>query len=294
MVNKITRPEINSIRLRKMELSDMKELMRLKNAESWNQTENDWSLLIQYKDSINLVAETDNIIVGTITAINYANTVAWIGMMLVDKKHRGKGISKILLNEAIKKLNNCKSIKLDATPAGWPVYKKLGFIDEYTLFRMTSPSVLKPSLVETNIKTEQLTEKDIPEVARLDKQIFGADRTDLINYLYTNSPSLAFLTREKSKITGFSLGRKGQSFTQLGPVYASSDEAAKALINSALSKLSGKAVAIDIHMNKPEIENLLSAFGFARQRSFERMYLQKNPSPGITSYQYLISGPELG
>ena len=268
--------------------------MRLKNAESWNQTENDWRLLIQYKDSINLVAETDNIIVGTVTAINYANTVAWIGMMLVDKKHRGKGISKILLNETIEKLKDCGSIKLDATPAGWPVYKKIGFIDEYTLYRMTCPSVLEPSLVEISIKTEQIIKKDIPEVARLDKQIFGADRTDLIHYLYANSPSLAFLTRENNKITGFSLGRKGQSFTQLGPVYASSDEAAKTLIKSALSKLGGKAVAIDIHMDKPEVENLLSAFGFTRQRSFERMYLRINPSPGFIKNQYLIAGPELG
>ena len=287
-------PENNSIRLRKMELSDMEGLMRLKNAESWNQTENDWRLLIQYKDSINLVAETDNIIVGTVTAINYANTVAWIGMMLVDKRHRGKGISKILLNETIEKLKDCRSVKLDATPAGWPVYKKIGFIDEYTLSRMTCPSVLKPSLVEINIKTEQITEKDIPEVARLDKQIFGADRTDLIHYLYANSPSLAFLARKNNKITGFCLGRKGQSFTQLGPVYASTDEAAKVLIISALSNLSGKAVAIDIHTDKPEIENLLSAFGLIRQRSFERMYLRNNPFPGIVKYQYLISGPELG
>ncbi len=288
------KPENNSVRLRKMELSDMVELMRLKNAESWNQTKNDWRLLIQYKNSINLVAETDNTIVGTVTAINYANTVAWIGMMLVDKIHRGKGISKILLNETIEKLKDCGSIKLDATPAGWPVYKKIGFIDEYTLSRMTCPSVLKPSLGETYIKTEQLTEKDIPEVAQLDKQIFGADRTDLIHYLYANSPSLAFLTRENDMITGFCLGRKGQSFTQLGPVYALSDEAAKALIKSALSKLSGKAVAIDIHIDKPEIESLLSTYGFTRQRSFERMYLQKNPSPGNTKFQYLISGPELG
>ena len=288
------RPENSSIRLRKMELSDMKELMRLKNAESWNQTENDWRLLIQYKNSINLVAETDNTIIGTVTAINYANTVAWIGMMLVDKIHRGKGISKILLNETIEKLKDCRSIKLDATPAGWPVYKKLGFIDEYSLCRMTCPSVLKPSLIEVNVKTEQLTEKDIPEVAKLDKQVFGADRTELIYYLHTNSPSLAFLTRENNKITGFSLGRKGQSFTQVGPVYASSDNEAKALIKSSLSKLRGKAVAIDIHIDKPEIENLLSTFGFTRQRTFKRMYLQKNPSPGIIKYQYLISGPELG
>jgi GNAT superfamily N-acetyltransferase len=32
-------------------------------------------------------------------------TVAWIGMMLVDRDYRGRGISKLLLLDAIGKLN---------------------------------------------------------------------------------------------------------------------------------------------------------------------------------------------
>ena len=108
-----TRTQI-PVQTREMELSDMDSLMKLKNAEGWNQTENDWELLIQYRGSVNLVAVLENQIVGTVTAINYANTVAWIGMMLVDKEFRGRGIGKLLLNEAILKLKNCASIKLDA------------------------------------------------------------------------------------------------------------------------------------------------------------------------------------
>ena len=37
--------------------------MRLKDAEGWNQTPGDWELLIDYKDSINLVSEADNKII---------------------------------------------------------------------------------------------------------------------------------------------------------------------------------------------------------------------------------------
>ncbi len=69
----------------------MEGLMRIKKAEGWNQTEKDWELLIQYRGSVNLVAVLENQIVGTVTALNYAHTVAWIGMMLVDKKFRGRG-----------------------------------------------------------------------------------------------------------------------------------------------------------------------------------------------------------
>ena len=43
-------------KLRKMVLSDMDSLMKLKDAEGWNQLEKDWALLISYRESVNLVA----------------------------------------------------------------------------------------------------------------------------------------------------------------------------------------------------------------------------------------------
>ena len=284
----------NQVRIRDMLLSDMDSLMRLKNAEGWNQLEKDWALLISYKESVNLVAVLDNRIVGTITAINYANTVAWIGMMLVDRDYRGRGISKLLLLDAIDKLKKCKSIKLDATPAGRPVYLKLGFIDEYTLYRMTNPSVSKISLNDDPFKTEQIKPTDIPEIAAFDKKVFGADRTDLIRGLYETCPELAWLIKENNRVAGFCLGRRGQNFTQIGPVYASSAKGAQALIRSAINQITGQAVVVDIPAERSETERWLEACGFISLRPFERMYLHNNPHPGIIENQYLISGPELG
>ncbi len=284
----------SSVKLRKMVLSDMDGLMKLKDAEGWNQLEKDWALLINYKESINLVAVLDDRIVGTVTAINYANTVAWIGMMLVDRDYRGRGISKLLLIDAINQLKKCKSIKLDATPAGRPVYLKLGFMDEYTLFRMTSPSVSKISLSDISIETEQVMPADISEVAEFDQKVFGPDRTELIRTLYESYPEVAWIIRENGRITGFCLGRRGQNYMQIGPVYASSTQDAKALNRSAIKQITGQAVVVDIPADKTEIKGWLEECGIIAQRPFERMYLKHNPYPGIIENQYLISGPELG
>ena len=282
------------VEIRTMVLSDMDSLMKLKDAESWNQLEKDWALLINYPESVNLVAVLDDHIVGTITAINYANTVAWIGMMLVDRDYRGRGISKLLLLDAIDKLKKCKSIKLDATPAGRPVYLKLGFIDEYTLYRMTNPSVSKISLSDDLLETKQAGPEDIPEIAAFDKKVFGADRTELIRRLFETCPELAWIIKENNRVAGFCLGRRGQNFTQIGPVYASSAKGAKALIRSAINQITGQAVVVDIPAERSETERWLEACGFISQRPFERMYLSNNPHPGIIENQYLISGPELG
>jgi predicted N-acetyltransferase YhbS len=96
--------------IKKMKLSHLDSLMNLKNAESWNQTEQDWIFLINHKNSVNLVAIIDDKVIGTVTAINYENTVSWIGMMLVDRDYRGRGISSLLLREVFTKLKKCNIV----------------------------------------------------------------------------------------------------------------------------------------------------------------------------------------
>lgn len=278
--------------LRPMELTDMASLMRLKNVEGWNQTEEDWALLIKYKSSINLVAILENRIVGTVCAINYSDRVAWIGMMLVDRDYRGRGISKLLLNRVIDQMKFCASIKLDATPAGHPVYTKIGFIDELRISRMTHPLVTEAIPATGSLKVEAIGPKIIPEIISYDGDVFGALRQELLLSLANASPELGWYLRDGKELSGFCLGRAGTRFIQIGPVYASSDEVALALISAALGQIRGKACVVDVHTDKQELVNWLNLSGFTAQREFKRMYLDTNPYPGEISKQYLICGPE--
>jgi len=277
-----------------MELKDMDSLMGLKNAEGWNQTEKDWELLIDYPDSVNLVALWEDQIVGSVCGINYDNSVAWIGMMLINKDFRGKGISRILLTEAIQKLEKCTSIKLDATPAGRPVYVKFDFKDEYTLHRMTNPAVAPISTTDDSPEATLIKPGDLPELAAFDKEVFGADRTLLMEHLQKSHPDLSWLIKENGRIVAYCLGRRGVKFVQIGPVYALSENLAKSLICSSIGSISGGAAVVDIQAGKLKLKRWLEDAGFTSQRPFERMYLKNNPHPGIIENQYLIGGPELG
>src|SRR5215213_5494312 len=118
-----------SVTLRSMKLSDISDAMKLSTAEGWNQTESDWKLLIENSENVCLAAESGKKVIGTTAVINYSNLVAWIGMVLVDKEYRGLGISKSLLTAIFRKVEFCKSVKLDATPAGQLIYKGFGFKD---------------------------------------------------------------------------------------------------------------------------------------------------------------------
>ena len=65
-----------SFTLRPMQASDVKEGLRLSTAEGWNQTEKDWKFFIENTNNICVVAEANNKVIGTTTAINYSDEVA--------------------------------------------------------------------------------------------------------------------------------------------------------------------------------------------------------------------------
>ena len=154
--------------------------MDLSYSEGWNQTERDWRLLIENPLNTCLVAEHNNTVIGTATALNHSNKVAWIGMVLVEKSFRGRGVGKMLLTKIIGALNNVDSIKLDATPVGLPLYRKLGFIDEYKIYRMINPSSQSFEKQPFNYEPVNINPESFSDVLKLDKKIFGTARTYLL------------------------------------------------------------------------------------------------------------------
>jgi GNAT superfamily N-acetyltransferase len=280
--------------IRDMKPGDIDSAMKLSVAAGWNQTEKDWKLLVDNIDNVCLLAESGDNVIGTTTAINYANEIAWIGMVLVDKEYQGQGISKSLLAHLFKKSGHFKSVKLDATPAGQQVYKKLDFIDEYRIVRLTNTAVKNLPPVDDDIWPEPVDSQDIREIIELDEFIFGANRAQLITSLVNEYPGKAWLLKRNNHITGFALGRDGNKYHQVGPVIASTTPEAKILITKAVNALSDQSVVVDVLADKDDLLDWLYANGFINQRHFTRMYKKENLLPGITSKQYLIAGPEFG
>ena len=280
--------------IRPMQLSDIVHAMKLSNTEGWNQTEKDWKLLIESPQNVCMLAECNRKIIGTTTAMNYSNQIAWIGMVLVDKEYRGQGVSKSLLTNILKQLGSFQSIKLDATPEGQRVYKKFDFKDEYLITRMATASMKSLSYDDDDIFPVPIQLKDIQEIIVLDELVFGANRTQLIESLIKEYAYKAWLLKRNNSITGFALGRKGNKYHQVGPVFASNINDVKMLIRKALEELINQPVVMDVLSEKEDLINWLNSIGFIMQRQFVRMYKKENPFPGIINNQYLICGPEFG
>jgi len=275
--------------------SDLDSAMRLKEAESWNQTEDDWRFFLEQGPDLCLVATTcEGEVVGTVTAINYNDEIAWIGMMLVSRRHRRMGIGSSLLGTIIDRLQGCVSIKLDATPAGAKVYRKLGFKEECELTRLSVES-LDPIRGESYLDSvESVDETNLVEILKWDKRVFGSDRSNLIMKLARQGSGLGWIARSDGKMIGYMLGRRGTRYTHLGPIVAVSTEGSKAMIAKVAASLEGMAVVLDIPSSKSGWQDWLAEMGFSKQRSLYRMYLNCNLSGSKAYFQYAICGPEFG
>jgi len=280
--------------LRAMELADIAGALDLSMAEGWNQTEREWKFLIENRQNICLLAEVEGKMTGTVAATNYGNEGAWIGMVLVDRAYRGLGVSKLLLGDIFRRLGSFRSIKLDATPAGQPVYQQFGFRDEYLIARMLNATLHYTGLHTFEVIPEAVQEKHIAEITAFDQSVFGNNRQQLFEFLIREFPGKGWLLKRENSITGFVLGRTGSRYHQIGPVVALTEADAKTLISKAMEGLNHLPVVADVLCDKEGIIDWLCAAGFARQRHFIRMHKNENNFPGKKDRQYLICGPEFG
>ncbi len=279
------------IGFRPMRNDDIAAGLALCRASKWNQLARDWEIFLHLSPHGCLVATCNKNVVGTVTTIGYQHFFSWIGMVLVDPGSRGHGIGMQLLHEALHVLKNEETIKLDATPAGREIYLKLNFVDEYRISRMSAKAVAKDF---TTSLARPLEKKDIKAIANFDREIFGADRLKLLEWMQQGAPEFAFIIEDKNEIIGYCLGRHGHDFTHIGPVVAKDVNIAKDLIAAALIKCIGQPVIIDVMQFDLKWMAWLSSIGFAEQRSFIRMYCGTNKFPGVPEKQFAILGPEFG
>jgi len=276
---------------RPMNTADIPAGIQLCRANRWNQLPRDLQICLQLSPDDCRVAVSEEKIVGSVTTIRYQHAFSWIGMLLVDPSFQRQGIGMQLLQEALHILRNEASVKLDATPAGRGVYLKMDFKDELRLSRMQS--TVRPSILRTT-KARPIQEHELHKTASFDQNIFGASRKSLLEWAHKGAPHLAFLVDEGAEVTGYCLGRKGFSFTQIGPVIANDLAIAQDLVSAALGNCTGQPVILDIPHHHPQWQSWLTSIGFSEQRPFVPMCRGNNTSHGIPEKQFAILGPELG
>src|SRR5260221_52642 len=218
----------SQLSLRNMTVDDIPVGLGLCRASGWNQLESDWRVFLNWNPPACRVAERDGKIVGTIAALRYGDRFTWLSMVLVEPTERGVGIGTHLLREELALLRE-DCVRLDATPLGQPLYARNGFVDEYPIRRMSS-TVHAGDFVAVPTSIHPMREEDLQDVLPFDRVVFGADRSRLLRALFQIAPGYAWISGKAGSIEGYSFGRPGFLYEQLGPVIAQDEQTARNLV----------------------------------------------------------------
>jgi ribosomal protein S18 acetylase RimI-like enzyme len=282
-----------ALRIRPMTAGDLPFADGVRDAAGWNQTRADWRRFLEWEPAGCYVAEDEGAPVGTATTVCYGADLAWIGMVLVHRDRRRRGAGRALLQHCIAALRErgIRSIKLDATPLGLPLYHSLGFIEEWTLTRW---HIAAGPALSADLTVEPLGDADWPAVLALDDAVFGAPRHRVLRGLVSGSRGACVHRDAAGAVDGFGVLRAGSRALYAGPIVAANAAAGVAVLGALLAEARGGAVFCDApDHNAPAVEFLERA-GFTRQRPFVRLWLGGNPRPGIPARIFAIADPAIG
>lgn len=206
------------IKVRKLQESELEFAKSLTDDEEWGNSMEDWQRLLRI--SIPLVAHEGDELLGVTTAFDYGN-LGMIGNVVVSSKSRGKGVGKVLLKEAMKRLETCKSVRVHSKMDVTPFYKDLGFMAEgmSTVFRLdANMKSFQPFEVESDKNNIVPAEGYWDEIVAMDLRQFGADRSLFLKELNDYLPQCSFVALgEDGSVKGFIMVKGEDDWYEIGP-----------------------------------------------------------------------------
>jgi GNAT superfamily N-acetyltransferase len=307
-----------TIAIRTMTVDDVPLGMALKDLAGWNQTQADWLRFLAMEPDGCFVAHWDGRPVAT-TVTTVFEDVGWIAMVLVEKAVRGRGIGTRLVQHALGHLERrpVRTVRLDATPLGRPVYEGLGFVPEYEVARWegvapgAAPEKMgtgtsldtdltrfshvgsEPVPILSGPRVRPVTADELDAVAELDRRVTGTNRRRLIEQLYRQQPEAMRGERADGQLAGYATLRLGTRAVQIGPAVAVTPEVGTALAEAALRLCVGRPVYIDIPPENTVATSWARSKGFDVQRHWMRMRRGK-PVQDHPARIWASSGPENG
>lgn len=245
--------------IRLLRESDLPDLMALKTAANWNQTEDDWLAALRYEPEGCFGVEVDGRVVASAAAACY-DRLSWIGMVLTLPEFRGRGFARLLTQAAVVYSGN-RAVRLDASDLGRPLYESMGFVAECATerwFRAPAPASCEAEPVG-----------ELRWDRAYDTAVFGADRTRLLEI---------FARDEGASVPGgYAFGRPGSNARYFGPCVAESVEAARRLMAWFVGRHPGEPLFTDLFPHHLEAVKVATEFGFVPARRLTRMVLKPVP-----------------
>ena len=213
----------------------------------WPHRREDWALVLSLGRGF--VALDGARVVGTAMMTPYGDTVAAVNMVIVAEAMRGRGLGRRLMEAALDACGT-RECRLTATRDGLPLYEKLGFRATHEIrqhqgeFVPASTTTTLPAGADIAwIDRGRMEASEIDALVASDRAATGMERRGLIAML-TALGRIAVLRRDGA-VAGFAALRAFGRGEVVGPVVATSDVDARALLTFAFAARSGRFLRVD-------------------------------------------------
>lgn len=228
--------------LRQMTADDLTAAHDLSHEQKWPHRLEDWEMMFGLGSGY--VAELDGEIVGTAMSWLYGDDAATLGMVIVSPKAQGMGIGRRLMDRVLADLDG-RTVMLNATDEGLPLYRKMGFEPIGPVFQHQGAAFAVPvAELIPDERVRPLGSKDMDTLHMLARRATGMDRDRLLDALVPGAQGVV-LTRSNEPV-GFALFRRFGRGYVVGPTIAPDTGGAKALISHWLGSNSGIFCRLDV------------------------------------------------
>jgi ribosomal protein S18 acetylase RimI-like enzyme len=285
--------------------------------EGWASGRSDFELYLEHDPDGCFTAWEGGRRLGMVTTSRYPAS-AWIGNLIVVPDHRSRGVGRALMEHGLRHLElaGIRTVRLDGDPPGIPLYRSLGFVDEWESlrFRRVGGRLDRPPQV-TDLKPDdlaaldgtgfggglqrppqvrELTPDDLGAVAALDRTVFGDDRSRMLGLLFGRAER-AFVVAGSDGLAGYAMVVHTDRGLRFGPWVAVDARAAEELLRGAVTiAVAGEAITLGVPGPNPEARSILERLGFEPTPSSLRMVRGPAAADGRLDHIFAIANGAVG
>ncbi len=245
--------------IRPLDARDAAACSALAQSRGWPTEPSTWTPLLALGQGFGIDA-SDGELAGAVILTRFGATFATLAMMLVGPAHARRGLGARLVAHAVAHAPGAV-VSLFASPMGYPLYARLGFVENGATARFEGSATLlpRPSPARVEDVPRPLRESDFAKVVALDEDAQGAPRAELLAWMRATS-ECALVIERHGRVVGFALARRLQGFLQVAPIVSIEEDDACALA-AALAEDARDPLRIDLGVGERALEAWCSRAG---------------------------------
>lgn len=259
-------------------------------AEGWGPGLTDWIAFFEADPEGFFGSFEGDRTLATLSVVRGSDSIAFVGLYIVDPVLRGMGTGRTLWNEVMGRFEGW-TLGLDGVPEQVGTYSRQGFeVAHENLRYSTEATTLPPP--DGSVSIESVDAVGFDTLVAYDGRHFFGPRPAFLDRWIRGEGRNAVVAVRDGGIEGFAASRRTSGGHRIGPVFADTPETARELILTLGDGLVG-SVAIDVPLPNGSATDLYQELGM--EPGFETTRMYRGTDPGLPLDEiYGITSLELG